>query len=137
MAIIPAGELNEQAELSYIRGTYYVALLYSESGFDSSADYNDILATEVTAGTGGYARLSYTYTIGDLLSYNNGQPLSQKIANFVHDGSSQDIVFTHVALLRQVSGVYTVVGIEAVGQTAVLSNGKTASININILHGRS
>lgn len=137
MAIIPADELNQQAGLSYIRGTYYVALLYSETGFDSASDYDSVLDAELTPGVGGYARLSYAYTSSDLLSYNNGQPLSQKIANFVHDGSSDDIVFTHVALLRQVGGVYTVVGIESVGEVAILSNGKTASININILHGRS
>lgn len=137
MALISANELNEQAELAYVRGTYYVLLLNSATEYTSSTTYSDILSDEVTAGTGGYARLSYTYTSSDLLSFNNGQPLSQKIANFVHDGSSSDITFTHVALVREVSGTYSIVGIEAVGEVAVLSNGKTASINIDVLHGRS
>jgi len=87
MAIISATELNQQASLSYVRGTYYVALLYSTTDYDSDTNYADIVADEITAGTGGYARLSYTYTSADLLAYSNGQPLSQKIANFVHDGS--------------------------------------------------
>lgn len=136
MAIIPADELNKQAELSYIRGTYYIALLYSQTSFNSASDYDSILDAELTAGVGGYNRLSYTYSSSDLLPYNNGQPLSQKIASFVHDGSSDDIIFTHVALLREVDGDYSVVGIESVGEVAILNNGKTASININVLHGR-
>lgn len=136
MAILSAEELSQQADLSYVRGTYYIALLYSTTGYDSGVDYSDITADEITAGTGGYARLSYTYTAADVLAYSNGQPLSQKIANFVHDGSSDDITFTHIALLRDVSGTYTVVAVESVGGVAVLSNGKTAAININVLHGR-
>jgi hypothetical protein len=135
MATFSATELNEQAELAYIRGTYYIALLNSEIGYTSSTVYVDILADEVTAGVGGYARLSYTYSAGDLLAYSSGQPLSRKVANFVHDGSSEQIVFTHVALLREVSGTYTIVGIDAVGEEVVLDNGQTAVINIDILHG--
>ena len=137
MAILSAEELNEQAELSYIRGTYYVALVYNLSGYNSSVTYSNIVSDEVTAGDGGYARLSFTYSSGDLLAYSSGQPLSQKVASFVHDNSSTDIIFTHVAILREVSGSYTVVGIESVGEVAILNSGKTARININILHGRS
>ena len=136
MAIFSAAELNEQAELAYVRGTYYVALLNSSIGFNETITYSDVTAAEVTAGTGGYARLTYTYTASDLLSYSSGQPLTQKTANFVHDGSSGDIVFTHVALLRLVGVDYTVVAVESVGRTVTLSNGDTAQINIGILHGR-
>lgn len=136
MAFFSAEELNEQAELAYVRGTYYVALLNSSSGYNSNVTYSDITADEVTAGTGGYARLSYTYSASDLLAYSNGQPVAQKTANFVHDGSSGDIVFTHVALIRQVGSDYTVVAIDEIGQTATLSNGNTAQIDIKMLHGR-
>lgn len=136
MAFFSAEELNEQAELAYVRGTYYVALLNSNSGYNSDVTYSDITADEVTAGLGGYARLSYTYSASDLLAYSNGQPVAQKTANFVHDGSSGDIVFTHVALIRQVGSDYTVVAIDDVGQTATLSNGNTAQVNIKFLHGR-
>jgi hypothetical protein len=136
MAIFSSEELNEQAELAYLRGTYYIALIDNSSGYDETVTYSDIVADEVTAGTGGYARLSYTYSSGDLESYSNGQPLSRKTANFVHDGSSGDIVFNHVAILREVSGSYTVVAIEPVGSTTTLSEGNTAVINIDFLHGR-
>lgn len=136
MAVISAEELEDQAELSYIRGTYEVALLDSEETFDQTVVIADIVADEVVAGTGGYARLTFTYEAADIAAYSNGQPLSQKIANFVHDGSSEDIVFTHVALIRNVGGTRTVVGVESVGSTAVLSNGETAAVNINLLHGR-
>ena len=137
MAILSGAELNQQAGLSYIRGTYYVALLESEYNYSSTINYANVIADEVTAGTGGYARLSYTYINADLLAYANGQPLTQKTANFVHNGSAQDIIFTHVALLRLVSGTYTVVGVQSVGETVVLNNGNTAAIRIGLLHGRT
>ena len=136
MAILSAAELNQQAGLSYVRGTYYVALLNSANNYDSTINYAGVVADEVPAGTGGYARLSYTYINGDLLAYANGQPLSDKIANFVHNGSAQNITFTHVALLRLVSSTYTVVGVQSVGETVVLNNGNTAAITIRFLHGR-
>jgi hypothetical protein len=136
MAIFSAEELNQQAELSYLRGTYLVALLNSSTGYTQTVTYADITGDEVVAGTGGYARLTFTYSAADLLAYSKGQPLAQKTANFIHDGSSGDIVFTHVALLRQVGSDFTVVAIESIGQTATLTNGKTAVVNIKILHGR-
>lgn len=136
MAIFSSEELNEQAELAYLRGTYYVALLNNPSGYNETVTYADIVSDEVTAGVGGYARLSYTYDSGDLESYSNGQPLARKTASFVHNGSSGDIEFDHVAILREVSGSYTVVAIEPVGVTTTLSEGNTAVINIDFLHGR-
>lgn len=136
MAIFSAAELNDQAELSYVRGTYYVALLDSTTSFDENSTYSDVVAAEVAAGTGGYARLSYTYTASDLQPYSKGQPIALKTANFVHDGSSGDIVFTHVALLRLVGSTYSVVAIDSVGTTVTLSSGNTAEIKIKILHGR-
>ena len=136
MAVISAAELNQQAELAYVRGTYYVALVNSNTGFNETVSYSDITSSEVTVGTGGYARLTYSYTTSDLLSYDRGQPLTQKTASFVHDGSSGDIVFTHVALLRLVGTDYTVVAVESVGRTVTLSGGNTAQVNIKFLHGR-
>ena len=136
MAVLSQAELNQQAELSYVRGTYEVALTYQLSGYTSAVTPANIATDEVTVGTAGYARLTFTYTNADLLAYNNGQPLAQKVASFVHDGSAADIVFTHVALLRDVGGTKTVVAVESVGSIATLSSGKTAVININLLHGR-
>jgi len=136
MAILSSEELAQQAEDIYVQGTYYVALLYNEVGYNAAIDYNDVLADEVTVGTGGYARLSYTYTSGDLLPYSSGQPLEEKTANFIHDGSDEDIIFTHAALIRQVGLQYTVVAVQPAGEVAVLNNGNTATITINILHGQ-
>ena len=136
MAVLSQAELNQQAELSYVRGTYEVALTFSLSGYTSAVTAANIAADEVAVGTAGYARLTFNYTNADLLAYNNGQPLAQKVASFVHNGAAADIVFTHVAILRDVSGTKTVVAVESVGSVATLSSGKTAVININLLHGR-
>jgi hypothetical protein len=135
MAVLTSAEVNEQAELSYLRGTYYVALTYTTTDYTSSVSYATIQSDEVTAGTGGYARLSYTYSSSDLLAYSNGQPIAQKVANFVHDGSAGDIVFNHVVLLREVSSTYTVVGFQKLADFVTITNGNFAKINISILHG--
>lgn len=136
MAILSAAELDQQAELSYVRGTYHVALLYSTTDFDSTILYSDVTDAELASGTGGYTRVSFTYSSEDLEAYANGQPLARKTANFVHDGSSNSLTFTHIALLREVSSVYTVVAVQALGDIAILENGNTASINVDILHGK-
>lgn len=135
MAVLTSAEVNEQADLSYVRGTYYVALTYTTSNYNSSLSYSTVQADEVTAGSGGYARLSYTYSAADLLAYSNGQPIAQKIANFVHDGSSGNITFNHVVLLREVSSTYSVVGFQKLADTVTITNGNFAKINISILHG--
>lgn len=137
MAVLTAAEVNEQADLSYVRGTYYIALTNSATVYDSTLSYSTVQADEVTAGTGGYARLSYTYSASDLLAYSNGQPVAQKVANFVHNGSTDDIVFNNIVLLREVSGTYSVVGFQELGETVIITNGNIAKININILHGVS
>lgn len=135
MAVLTSAEVNEQADLSYVRGTYYVALTLSSSEYTSGVSYSIIQSDEVTSGVGGYARLSYTYTAADLQAYSNGQPLAQKVANFVHDGSSGNITFNNVVLLREVSGTYSVVGFERLAESATIANGNYAKISINILHG--
>ena len=136
MAILSATELSQQAQLAYVRGDYYVILVDSDDELSAATTYEDLVSKEVPFGSGGYQRLSFNYTASDLAAYSEGQPLQQKIANFVHDNSSQNIVFTHVVVLRKVGTEFTVVAIESVGETAVLSSGKTASIRINLLHGR-
>lgn len=133
MAVLTEAEVNEQAELGYVRGTYYVALTDSSTPYTSSLNYTTVQADEVTAGDGGYARLSFTYTTADLIAYSNGQPIEEKLAIFVHDGSSADIVFNHVVLLREVSGTYSVVGYQQIEDGVVLSSGESAQIKVNVL----
>lgn len=136
MAVLTSAEVNEQAELSYVRGTYSVALtLQTSTDYTSGVSLATIEADEVTVGDGGYARLTYTYDAADLLAYSNGQPLAQKQANFVHDGSSADIEFNYVVLLRTVGVDTTVVGFQKLAEVVNLTNGNFARFDINILHG--
>lgn len=135
MALLSANELQEQAELCYSRGTYYVLLLNNLSAtYDASTTYADITGDEVTSGLGGYSRLSYTYAAGDFTDSAYGVAVGNKLATFVHDGSSDVVEFTHAAIVRLVGSDYEVVGIEALGDKAVLSEGNSAKININIYH---
>jgi hypothetical protein len=136
MAVLTSAEVNEQAELSYVRGTYSVALtLQTSTDYTSGVSLATIEADEVTVGDGGYARLTYTYDAADLLAYSNGQPLAQKQANFVHDGSSTNIEFNYVVLLRTVGADTTVVGFQKLAEVVNLTNGNFARFDINILHG--
>ena len=136
MAVLTSAEVNEQAELSYVRGTYSVALtLQTSTDYTSGVSLATIETDEVTVGDGGYARLTYTYDAADLLAYSNGQPLAQKQANFVHDGSSTDIEFNYVVLLRTVGADTTVVGFQKLAEVVNLTNGNFARFDINILHG--
>lgn len=135
MALISANELQEQAELCYLRGTYYVLLLNNISAsYDASTTYDDIIADEVTNGLGGYSRLSYTYTAADFTDSAYGVSVGSKLATFVHDGSSDVINFTHAAIVRLTGSDYEVVAIESLGDIAALSEGNSAKININIYH---
>lgn len=135
MAVLTSAEVNEQVGLSYIRGTYKVALTFSVTNYTSALSLATVVADEVTVGDGGYARLSYTYTSADLLAFSNGQPLAEKVATFVHNGSSTDMTFNSVVILRDVSGTLTVVGYQQLSEAVVLSNGNFAKININLLQG--
>lgn len=135
MAVLSAAELDSQAELSYVRGTYYVALTNAATNYTSTTTYATIQSDEVSVSDGGYTRISYTYSASDVLAYSNGQPLSEKVATFVHDGSTGTISFNYVVLLREVSGTYSVVGFQRLSELAVITAGNQAKININVLHG--
>lgn len=136
MAVLSAAELQAQAELSYVRGTYYVALTNSNTSYTEATTYATVQADEVATTNGGYSRLSYTYTASDVLAYSKGQPLSKKVATFVHDGTSGDISFNYVVLLREVSGTYSVVGFQKLSELATVTSGNQAKIDISVLHGK-
>lgn len=135
MAVLTSAEITDQSESAYIQGTYKIALTFNVTPYTDSVSLTTVETDEVTVGDGGYARLSYTYTSSDLQTYSNGQPFAEKTAEFVHDGSSTDITFNHIVLLRDVGGTVSVVGYQTLNTTAVLTNGRTARIKINILHG--
>ena len=136
MAVLSAAELQAQAELSYVRGTYYVALTNSNTAYTETTTYATIQADEVSTSNGGYSRLSYTYSASDVLAYSKGQPLSKKVATFIHDGTSGDISFNYVVLLREVSGTYSVVGFQKLSELATITSGNQARIDISVLHGK-
>lgn len=135
MAVLSQAELIDQAEAVYIQGTYKIALTYNLTEYTDTVSLSTVETDEVNIGDGGYARLSYNYTSSDLETYSNGQPFTEKTAEFVHDGSSTEIRFNHIVLLRDVSGTVTVVGYQNLDEVAVLTNGSTARIKINLIHG--
>lgn len=135
MAVLTSAELIDQAESAFIQGTYKIALTYNLTAYTSAVTLTTVETDEVTTGDGGYARLSYTYTAADLETFSNGQPFAEKIAQFVHDGSSTNIVFNHIVLLRDVSGTVSVVGFQVLDEVITLQNGNTAKIKINLLSG--
>jgi len=135
MAFLSAAESQAQAELAYVRGTYYVALTNATTDYTPSTTYSTIVSDEVSTSNGGYSRVSYTYSASDVLAYSNGTPLTQKVATFVHDGSTGDINFNYVVLLREVSGTYSIVGYEKLPGLAIITSGSKATININFNHG--
>lgn len=135
MAFLSAAESQAQAELAYVRGTYYVALTNATTDYTSSTTYSTIVSDEVSTSNGGYSRVSYTYSASDVLAYSNGTPLTQKVATFVHDGSTGNIDFNYVVLLREVSGSYSIVGYEKLAALSTITSGNKATININFNHG--
>ena len=135
MAVLSAAELDSQAELSYVRGTYYVALTNATTNYTTTTTYATIQNDEVSTSNGGYTRVSYTYLASDILAYSNGQPLTKKVATFVHDGSTGTINFNYVVLLREVSGTYDIVGFQRLSESAAITAGNQAKINISVLHG--
>lgn len=137
MAVLCSEEIEFQAETLYTNTSYEVFLLYKPTGTYTDADtYASVIADEVTLGTGGYSRVSFTYLGTDLNPYSNGIPLNVKTVVFTHDGSSSDIIFNHVGLARVDGATYSLVAIENIGETARLTGGIIATIDIGILYGR-
>lgn len=64
------------------------------------------LGSEVTLGTGGYARQVIGIEAGDVSAYtDSGVGLNQKATIFAHDGSATLLDFTHVALVWSTGNV--------------------------------
>lgn len=135
MAVLTSAEVISQAQDAYIQGTYKIALTFTNTNYTDSVSLATVEADEINVGDGGYARLSFSYTAADLQTYANGQPFVEKVADFVHDGSSTNITFNHVVLLRDVGGTVSVVGYQSLGADSILGSGNTARININLTHG--
>jgi len=101
-ASISAAELTAQVTNRFV-DSHFEAILVNlpgqaynpaTAGIDTT-----FLAAEV-ASTGGYQRQVLSYVSGDVNSYSDdGVALSTKAAVFVHDGSGNNITFTHCMLI--------------------------------------
>lgn len=102
-AKISAVEIDDLLRDRYV-GAFYEARLINSPGADYTpgggvAD-SVWLSNEVPLGTGGYKRAVVAYASNDVGNYaDGGVGLRTKATIFQHDGSDNDINFTHVALV--------------------------------------
>lgn len=81
-----------EAILINLPGATYIS---GEPGMDAT-----FLAGEVPLGTGGYRRQIIRYTPADISLYaDDGVALNNKAAVFSHNGTAQELQFSHVALV--------------------------------------
>lgn len=101
-ASISANEVEEQI-LGRFADKYLEAVLINSPGttyLPGVTDETAFMANEVTLGLGGYNRQSFGYTDADNTPYEEeGVGLVTKATIFEHDGGTDAIDFTHVALV--------------------------------------
>jgi len=102
-AKISSIEIDDLLRDRYV-GAYFEGRLINSPGADyvPGGGVSDAawLANEVTLGLGGYKRAVVGYTEADVGNYaDGGVGLRTKATIFEHDGSDDDIQFTHVALV--------------------------------------
>ena len=100
-ANISSTEVRAAVVERYI-GHYFEAALVNAPGITytpGSTNDTTFMAFEVTEGLAGYKREIFNYSASDVLAYSErGVGLSTKSTLFPHDGGSDAINFTHVAL---------------------------------------
>lgn len=112
-AAINKKELTKSVSLQFANQDFQVALVNAPGTVynPGSTVTSTFLANEISAGTGGYARQSISYTLGDVQVYaDEGVPLARKAATFTHNGGATTYQFTHVALLRIAIGTGSIAG---------------------------
>jgi len=100
---VSAVELARIANSSYVNQAFRVALVDAPgSDFEADDDMSTILANEVTAGLGGYARQQIGFLTADIGSYQDGKTeLARKAATFTHNGNvNETIRFSHVVVIN-------------------------------------
>lgn len=101
-AKISAAELRKQVSDRFV-GRFIEAALINQSGVTyqpGSTNDSTFLGFEVTEGTAGYRRQIFSYSTSDLTQYtDDGVALNRKATVFEHDGGTNSLDFTHVALL--------------------------------------
>lgn len=110
-AKVSSKELNSQVNARFV-GKYLEGLLVNAPGVEYQPGVtNDatFLAFEVPAGTGGYQREVIAYSVVDVSQYtDDGVGLNTKATIFAHDGSGDQIDFTHTVLVWSSGNVITV-----------------------------
>lgn len=140
MAIVSSAELNSQAEGFLLNRTFQCLLCNNNAtAFTASTNYAEIVATEVTAGDGGYQRIEFTYSPTDIADIVAGIITATKRANFVHDGSASRIVFDHFVIVEKITvnsvDTFEVVAVQPLGYIASLdTGGDIAQFAINTRH---
>lgn len=118
---------------TFVGTNYEIALINNPTAsFSSESVYANVILNEVTAGFGGYARLTFSYTGAEVLPYENGYPLTKKSAVFVHDGSADVMEFSHVAVIKEDSGSRELVAIHPIGSVISLTNGRLFQVDITL-----
>jgi hypothetical protein len=101
-ASISAAELTAQVTNRFV-DTHFEAILVNLPGQSYNPATPGIDATFKAAeipSSGGYQRQTLSYASGDVNSYaDDGVALSTKAAVFVHDGSGNNMTFTHCMLI--------------------------------------
>lgn len=121
---------------TFVGTTYQVALINNPTGvFTPASVYANVILNEVTSGFGGYSRLEFTYSSGDIPTYVNGYLLAKKSAVFIHDGSSDVIEFSHVAIIQRTGSTYKLVTVYPLGSVAQLSNSRVFQVDISLNAG--
>ena len=110
-AKVSAAELNTQVNQRFV-GKYAEGRLINAPGVEyQPGTTNDatFLSFEVPLGRAGYEREIIAYSVTDVTAYtDDGIGLATKATVFAHDGSDDDINFTHVALCWSAGNVITV-----------------------------
>lgn len=150
LATVSDAEIRGILNARYV-GNYFEVALLNMPGEVYQPVVDDATALvangEVASGSGGYYRQVLTYGASDVGTYSEqGINLATKAATFAHDGSSNVVTFTHVALLRG-SGNITVLGSSTQEPSAVndgtysnlpvttTATGVRAKLNLSITGG--
>ena len=102
-AAVSSTELDAQAKTNYV-GKLYQACLINAPGITYQPGVTvdaTFMASEVTNGFAGYSRQSISYVLADVGAYaDDGVGMATKATTFAHDGGTDILEFTHVALVE-------------------------------------
>lgn len=126
-AVVNAAELQRIATASYVNRNFKVCLVDAPgSTFDADDPFATVMAGEVQAGLGGYARQQIGFTAADLGLFNSGRiDFARKAATFTHNGAlGQVIRFSHVVLLNPTEN--GILAVRRLSSRATLSDSQAA-----------